>query len=321
MRTDINSVFRCRICGGERTSGNYEAREMMLGLRTIFHYWQCELCGTLWLMDPPSDLGPYYRGDYYSYAHENDLSMRRLRAYLRMSRDRTYFGKGGLLGGYLGRWFGDEALLSVSRLKVGRDTRVLDVGCGSGKLLRRMVALGFQNLTGVDPFLDEDINGQLPRIRKCRLEDINGEKYDLVMFHHSLEHVADPVATLRAAAGLLATGGKCLVRLPVVAYAWEKYGTNWIQLDAPRHMWLPTEKAMRILAESVGLELVKIEYDSMGIQFWGSEFYARGVEWRLQSPWRLVREFGLNGIRRYREQATLLNRQGVGDQAAYLFGF
>jgi SAM-dependent methyltransferase len=316
--TKAGDGFLCGICACRGASGNYEAREMMFGLRTRFHYAQCAGCGTLWLTDPPEDFAPYYPTEYYSFAGEDGGWRERVKNYLWAERDKTYFGKGGILGRFVARRRGDGTLLLVSKLKIRRNARILDVGCGSGKLLQRMAALGFSNLTGVDPFLSNEVNGPGLRIWKGRLENMAGEKYDLVMFHHSLEHVADPAEELRAAAGLLAAGGKCLVRLPVVAYAWEKYVTNWVQLDPPRHMWLPTERAMRILAESAGFRAEIVEYDSTEFQFWGSELYVRGVELRLASPLRLAREFGLAGLKRFGEQAAVLNRGCAGDQAAFL---
>ena len=292
---------------------------MMFGLRMRFHYAQCEGCGSLWLTDPPANFAEYYAGNYYSFANGHGGAKEWIKDYLRAKRDRAYFGSGGLLERFLARRFQEGALLSISRLNVRRDARILDVGCGSGKLLHRMMAFGFTNLSGVDPFLSREVNnGNGVRIRKCRLDDLGGEKYDVVMFHHSLEHVADPKGTLRSAAELLAPGGKCLVRLPVVAHAWEQYGTNWVQLDPPRHMWIPTEKAMRALAESAGFRVENVEYDSTGFQFWGSELYRRGLQLEFASPWRLVREFGVSGLREFHERTKVLNRDNRGDQAAFL---
>jgi SAM-dependent methyltransferase len=313
------ATFTCEICSGGQASGIYEAREMMFGLRTRFHYAQCAACGTLWLTDPPADHSPYYPSDYYSFTNGNSGAKKRVTDFLRAKRDRAYFGNGGLLGRFLAGRYEDGALRCVSKLNLRRDARILDVGCGCGKLLHRMVALGFKNLAGVDPFLAEErMNGGGVRIRKCRLEDLAKEKYDLVMFHHSLEHVADPKGTLRAAAQLLTPGGECLVRLPVVAHAWEQYGTNWVQLDPPRHRWVPTERSMESLAQSVGLRVKKVEYDSTEFQFWGSELYRRGLRLGVASPWRLAQEFGINELRKFRQRTKVLNRIGMGDQAAFL---
>ncbi len=34
--------------------------------------------------------------------------------------------------------------------------RILDVGCGNGSLLAQLLKIGFTNLTGVDPFINEE---------------------------------------------------------------------------------------------------------------------------------------------------------------------
>jgi len=182
-----------------------------------------------------------------------------------------------------------------------------------------MAMLGFQFLVGVDPLISEELNeGNGVRIRKCQLEDLKDEEYDLAMFHHSLEHIADPRNVLQAAARLLAPDGRCLVRLPVVAHAWEKYGTNWVQLDPPRHMWVPTDKTMRILAESVGLDVESVEYDSTEFQFWGSELYARGIPLKGVNSASLERMFRREELIEFRNLAAYLNSKGQGDQAAFV---
>jgi SAM-dependent methyltransferase len=221
-----------------------------------------------------------------------------------------------MLGRLLARRYKDCALLSVSKLRKSRDSSFLDVGSGGGKLLRQMAAIGFQNLSGIDPFLPSEVkSGNGVRIWKCRLGDVPTEKFDVVMFHHSLEHVADPKSTLRIAARLLAPGGTCLIRLPVVTHAWERYGTNWAQLDPPRHMWLPTTKAIRLIAEASRLKVDSMEYDSTDFQFWGSELSARGVPLGDVNPRNLKKFFRKSEIASFREEAARLNREGLGDSA------
>lgn len=70
---------------------------------------------------------------------------------------------------------------------------------------------------------------------KGTIHDIEGE-FDLIMFHHSLEHMSEQRGVLARVRKLLATGGWCLIRLPVVPNdAWQEFRENWVQLDAPRH--------------------------------------------------------------------------------------
>src|SRR6201999_3663789 len=116
----------------------------------------------------------------------------------------------------------------------------------------------------------------------------------------------------------LAPDGVCLVRLPIVAHAWEQYQTNWVQLDPPRHMWVPTERAMRMLAETLGLKVERVEYDSTEFQFWGSELSIRDVPLRDVDPRNLKGFFSKSELAKFRENAAKLNRDGIGDSAAYV---
>ena len=326
----MSTPFCCEVCNGSEPNGSYEAREMMFGLRTRFHYAQCAGCGSLWLMDPPDDLVAYYPRSYYSFVKRNGGAKDAVIKYLRTKRDRTYFGSKDVLGRFLSWLYKNSDLHAVSTLNVNPDCRILDVGCGSGQLLHRMAALGFKNLVGADPYLSNDLESSNGiRIRRCSLEDLVGEKYDLVMFHHSLEHVSDPLGTLRTVARILAPGGKCLVRLPVVAHAWDHYKTNWVQLDPPRHMWLPTAKAMGILARSAGLSMQGVDYDSTDFQFWGSELYKRDIPLRdlprrsasfcFANSCNLTGHFRREEIAEFQRKAATLNREGQGDQAAFYF--
>jgi len=310
----------CRICGGSAVDARHAAREMMFGMGTLFHYAECATCGSLSLTDPPESYERHYPDGYYSFSNGSQNLSERIRGYLRGKRDRAYFDfeSREVLGRLLARRYEDGPLLSVSKLRVGWEARILDVGCGSGSLLHRMAAVGFKNLAGVDPFLsNEHVGKNGVWIRKRRLEELGEEKYDVVMFHHSLEHVAEPTATLRAAARLLAADGICLIRVPVVAYAWKRYKTNWVQLDPPRHMWLPTERGMRHLVESVGLVVKRITYDSDAFQFWGSELCARGLPFAGLTKRNLGNRFRSADVKKFREQAASLNKEGNGDQAAF----
>lgn len=309
----------CRICSNAR-GVIHTAREMMFGLGMEFKYLECEQCGSLWLTERLDDIDAYYPPGYYSLAGsaKRKTFRNRFLDYLLRRRNASYFERRGLLGRFLAQRYGNAELLAVSKLKLEQDSKILDVGCGNGKLLFRLHELGFQNLLGIDPYLARDVehaNGV--RIRKCHLHDLVEQGWDAIMFHHSLEHVPDPFSTLQAAVSLLAPSGQCLVRLPVVSWAWKHYGSSWVQLDPPRHMWLPTEKAMRMLAHSAGLRVERVEYDSTEFQFWGSELYARNIALNNVNPRKLNGFFERREMAEFRQRAKALNSKNQGDQAAF----
>jgi hypothetical protein len=102
--------------------------------------------------------------------------------------------------------------------------------------------------------------------------------WDTILFHHSLEHMPAPVETLRRAAGLLAPGGVVLVGIPTVSCrAWRQYGVHWVQLDAPRHLFVPSRPGLSRMAEAAGLSLRELVDCSTSYQFWGSEQVRRGI--------------------------------------------
>jgi SAM-dependent methyltransferase len=312
----------CTVCCNPKGNAIHIAREMMFGLRTEFHYSECASCGSLQLLDPPRDLGPYYPQDYYSYSDPKELNgfkgalIKRLRA----KRDRSYFGAHSWLGRLLAERYNNAAVRATSRLKVHQNSRILDVGCGSGSLLLRLRDVGFENVMGIDPFISHDIryaNGVC--IKKCFLTDVQDKQWDAVMFHHSLEHLPDPGATLDLVNRLLPAAGQCLVRAPVVSWAWKHYRTSWRGVDAPRHIWLPTEKGMSILAGSSGFRLTNVEYDSDEDQFWLSELYSRDhayVEVGLCES-KLRAFFTRRQLAAFRDEAKALNERGCGDTAAF----
>ncbi|NUM77379.1 class I SAM-dependent methyltransferase [candidate division KSB1 bacterium] len=313
----------CKVCGQAGQHQTHQVREMMFGYREWFTYLECSNCGCLQIAEIPADLSKYYPASYYSFTRL-PVAKDHGRAYRLMKKIRDCYAiRGrGLLGKWLYQKFPNEPLRSLAGVKdLKKDARILDVGCGSGALLWDLRNLGFGNTLGVDPFLERDFefaNGL--RILKRPFFEVDGT-WDLIMFHHVLEHLADPVETLRHTARLLSAHGTCLIRTPTVSsYAWEHYGTNWVQLDAPRHLFVHSIKSIEILASRVELEIENISYDSNAFQFWGSEQILRDIPLTSEQSYAVnpsASIFEAAQMKVFKKEAKDLNLSKRGDMAAF----
>lgn len=326
------SPSNCPACGGARRLEPLHVAEMMFGLDERFEYAECEACGSLWLLDVPADLGRFYPEDYYSVDLDPEVVLGRpgVRQFASATTRSILFGKrrfASAAGALLRRRQFQSFLLvmdsiALAGLPKGRASRVLDVGCGSGILIYALGLAGVETVLGVDPFAPGDRTFDSgARLMRREVGQVEGT-FDLVMFHHSFEHLPDPAESLGQACNLLAPGGRILIRMPTVSSdAYQTYGTNWVQLDAPRHLTLFSRRGVEALAGRLGLRIAAVVDDSTAFQFWGSEQVQRGIPLmdersHMVSPARS--EFGSAELATWDAQAADLNSKGRGDQATWL---
>ncbi|HEX8359416.1 MAG TPA: class I SAM-dependent methyltransferase [Longimicrobium sp.] len=307
------SPRRCRICGSEQGAREYRAREMMYGTREEFCYFQCAVCECLQICEFPPDIARFYAG-YGSY--DRPKLPTGLRGRVWAVRNRFTFTGRGAAGRVLQRVHPYPTLGADRWLAgrgVSRQARILDVGCGSGGLLLSLRSAGFEHLLGVEPYLEADIrypNGVT--VLKRSLAEVEG-RFDVIMFHHVLEHIAEQHETMAAVAERLTDTGFCLIRIPLVSSeAWDTYREHWVQIDPPRHFFIHSLRSLALLAEGAGLKVSSVEHDSTAFQFAASELYRRGIP--------LVDQAGKtppDQLREYEQRAKALNASGRGDQAAF----
>jgi SAM-dependent methyltransferase len=318
---DSDPRWHCRVCQNDTGNKVHSVREMMLGLRDVFQYLECCSCGCLQLTDPPSDMVRYYPPDYRAFAVDDQSQLsaiRRIRRYIRKRRNQRLLKSQGWLDRLLARQSDDLQVRAFGRMNVDRKARILDVGSGSGALLYNLAELGYKNLLGVDRFIPSSIGDNTDiKVMKGELQDLRGTTWDVIMFHHSFEHMPNPAEILQLTSDLLSAAGQCLIRIPVIGWAWEHYGINWAQIDAPRHLFLHTEKSLRLLAAKARLEVHDISYDSNEFQFWVSELYSRDVDLASVGMARPRGLFSKSEMRRFRSHAHRLNQEGRGDSAVF----
>ena len=311
--------MKCKICGNKDNLKEYKVKEVMFGTHESFLYFECEQCGCLQIADIPADMSKYYPDNYYSYTASTHYAKTKLNEILRKKRDQYVVFRKGILGRYINKINPniDPHLEILSQITITKKSLILDVGCGKGNFLLTLKRLGFNNLVGIDPFIEKDIsydNGLC--IHKESILNFK-EKKDIVMFHHSFEHIPEQLQTLQAVSKILEKDGCCIIRVPTVSsYAWKHYKENWVQLDAPRHFFLHSLKSMNALAEQASMYIHKVVYDSTALQFLGSEKILKGFPLHDETSYNSL--FSETEIQQFKHRANELNKVGEGDACAFI---
>ena len=231
----------CKICQAP-FSAAYTFREMMFGTRDEFVYHECSGCGSLQIDKIPGNIEDYYPPYYYSF----NLKIQELNR-----------GKSGL-GLFMQQLFlkkrerklRKEALSYLHPIHIKPEDKILDVGCGRGELICRLFNMGYENVSGTDKYLPEEVTYKFGvKVMKKDLSEIESNTFDLVMMHHVFEHMFFPENELKECFRILKHKSFLMIRIPIKGFAWEKYKENWVQLDAPRHFFIHTLKSMGILAD------------------------------------------------------------------------
>lgn len=324
----------CRICNAEDNHSTFVVREMMFGTREEFEYFQCNICDCLQIASIPADLSKFYPSTYYSFNIQTSVAGEKsaLQKFLeRLRVSYALFNRGfkfAKLASYLVEppsWLHSIGPLLRKCHIQSFNAQFLDVGCGSSSSwLNGLKVLGFRNLLGVDPFIECDVKSDGISIIKTEIQNL-ADKFDLVTLHHSLEHIPNQAETLRAIRSVLKPGGFCLIRIPLVSsIVWQEYGTDWVELDAPRHLYLHSFKSIKFLAKEEGFQLVDFFSDSTEFEFWGSEQYRRNIPLMAEDSFSInpsKSNFTYREMAEFKKKAEEVNKIEQGGRGCFIFQF
>jgi 2-polyprenyl-3-methyl-5-hydroxy-6-metoxy-1,4-benzoquinol methylase len=140
--------------------------------------------------------------------------------------------------------------------------RLLDVGCGTGGFLAEAKAAGW-NGTGIElsQYAVDVANKELG-LKVYRSDIFSNQlqpgSFDVVTMWHVLEHLIDPLASLRRAHDLLADDGVLFVELPNWDSAGRVFkGAHWKQLKPPEHINFFTTGSIAYAAREAGFTVGK----------------------------------------------------------------
>jgi len=262
---------RCLLCGSEGRLVHLELHDRLFGAYGTWNLKKCARseCGLIWLDPMPltEDIAKAY-ANYYTHAPPRPPTTEPTAGALR----RSYrLMKNGYLAGKYGYELGPMTLASraagrlmwlvphrrarldseVRRLHAVPGGRLLDIGCGTGEWLLWMRRLGWQ-VEGLD--FDEravKVANQLGlsvRLGSLEQQQFPDGTFDAVTMSHVIEHVPDPVHTLRECARILSPGGKLFLWTPNArSLGHRTFGRNWRGLEPPRHLHIFSPRSVRAL--------------------------------------------------------------------------
>jgi SAM-dependent methyltransferase len=238
-------------------------------------YRICHRCQILWLDPRPTKecFNLIYPPNYLTHGEPvNPLSARsdflaNLMLQIKLEVLHRSYGYSLSSSNFLGRFIGIVvAHIPVVKRWVGYTVRflharkgnLLDVGCGNGEFLLTMSKLGWQ-VKGIEP---DPVSTSLSR--KAGIEIYQGsvesaplehDSFDAITMNHVIEHLSDPIGTVKKLVSTLRPGGLFVSISPNPSSSLARwFGGAWRGLEPPRHFILFSPNAMACLAEQCGLE-------------------------------------------------------------------
>jgi len=270
----------CYFCESPITHPLYSIAERMLDAKYFFLICRCPCCG--WVQtDPlpePAELGRFYPADYEAFhvvpyspflpATEPVGRWARLKLFLKREVLRTHYGyAGGRRSPRDGAWAlvldPLRAFFQVPPPYTALRQRLLDIGCGAGRYLAFARNLGWE-VVGVERDVQAAQNAAQYSggdVKAGRFEEMEFEagSFDAVSLWHVLEHVYDPLDTLKRIRPLLSEEGALIIGVPNMDCLQRRlFGKAWWYWEVPRHFWHFTPKTLTALLERAGYQIFRL---------------------------------------------------------------
>ena len=151
---------------------------------------------------------------------------------------------------------------------------MFEIGCATGTFMARMQEKGWK-VEGLEPdaFAAEAARSQGFTVHNEQLETVADpkEKYDLIVGWMVLEHLHQPLETLKKMHGWAKPGSKLVVAVPNFASLDARiFGRYWYALHLPCHLFHYTPGTLSRLMQSAGWRVEKVHHQYTLANWFGS---------------------------------------------------
>jgi 2-polyprenyl-3-methyl-5-hydroxy-6-metoxy-1,4-benzoquinol methylase len=144
---------------------------------------------------------------------------------------------------------------------VGLKYSLLDVGCGKGFFLSQIKCDNLDKY-GID-INSEALESNLAKDATLFQGDFVkydfNQKFDILTLFHALEHFPNPLDYINKAQTVLNQNGILAIIIPNInSLGFNISKKNWFHLDSPRHLFLPSKKALITSLEESNFEIISV---------------------------------------------------------------
>lgn len=241
--------MKCKICGSENTDIIYNdlIRDGGLGQYTKkpIKIFQCKNCDVIWHDNEIADVKEYYETE--EYRNELEGSSEEEKFY--ELHDKETLDK-----------------LNYKGTTIFRNKVVADIGCGCGAFLDYISGVA-REVVAVEPSLKYrnimSRKGFSTYSYADEAKKLYANKIDVITSFDVIEHVQSPESFIKDVYDLLTAGGKAIIGTPTDAPVMRSLlGKDYEKklLFSTQHLWILSEKNLRIISEKCGFKNIDIKY-------------------------------------------------------------